>query len=134
MASPSSDSVKTAKTLWHSTNGLPLTPNGKVDRKALPTAGPTEGGQDHGRGPGPDHGGDEHGLPGASQPSTESEKLLTAVWRELLDREDFGIDDGFFNLGGHSLMAIKLIFMIREQSGVELPLQVLFEGEPTIRG
>lgn len=101
---------------------LPLTPNGKVDRKALPEPEPAPPGADPAAGPA-----------GASRPTTASEHLLTGVWRELLDREDFGIDEGFFTLGGHSLMATKLIFRVRELTGVELPLQVLFDGEPTIR-
>lgn len=96
---------------------LPLTPNGKVDRRALPDPGeppPTT-------------------TPGINQPGTETEQVLMGIWCELLERADFGVDDGFFALGGHSLMATKLVFRVREVTGIELPLQVLFDGEPTIR-
>lgn len=102
---------------------LPLTPNGKVDRKALLTSVPSLD-EDH----------RQVGLPSLSgAPMTPTEELLVTVWRELLDRDDIGLDEGFFTLGGHSLMATKLIFLVRERAGVELPLQVLFEGEPTVR-
>ncbi|QGH69474.1 non-ribosomal peptide synthetase [Pseudactinotalea sp. HY158] len=101
---------------------LPLTPNGKIDRKALPephTASRESTGGGH----------TEPVVP----PSTGTEQAVIGIWQELLDRHDFGVDDGFFTLGGHSLMATKLIFRIREVTGAELPLQVLFEGEPTVR-
>lgn len=105
-----------ARTVW--LEHLPLTPNGKVDRRALPDPGeppPTAT------------------APGIDQPETETEQILMGIWSDLLERADFGVDDGFFALGGHSLMATKLVFRVREVTGIELPLQVLFDGEPTIR-
>ncbi|MGZ9809036.1 type I polyketide synthase [Pseudoroseicyclus sp. H15] len=66
-------------------------------------------------------------------PETEAEKRLAAMWRELLGVEDVGVDDGFFDLGGHSLIAVRLFTQIRKTWAVDMPLSVLFEA-PTIRG
>lgn len=100
---------------------LPLTANGKIDRNALPEPAPTASQ------PGADHA--TPVIPAA----TDTQRTVITVWQELLARDDFGIDEGFFKLGGHSLLATKLVFRIREVTGIELPLQVLFEGEPTVR-
>ena len=103
---------------------LPLTPNGKIDRKRLPepedaTSAPA-GGEAAG------------GRAGFVAPSTETEETLAAIWRDLLGIDSVGVQDGFFAVGGHSLLATKLVFRIREAFGVDLPLRVLFDGEPTI--
>ncbi len=58
--------------------------------------------------------------------------MLAAIWTELLEVPDVGVHDGFFELGGHSLLATTLVFRIREALGIDLPLHVLFDGEPTI--
>ncbi|MEV0381245.1 amino acid adenylation domain-containing protein [Nonomuraea sp. NPDC050643] len=81
---------------------LPLTANGKVDRRRLPdppasaTAAPGE----------------------RAAPATEAERLVAAVWGELLDvaapdGAAIGIDDDFFDVGGHSLLAIKVVARLR---------------------
>ena len=96
---------------------LPLTPNGKVDRKALPIDD-----QNH-------YGDDTIYV----APRTLTEKKLTAIWSELLVREQVGINDNFFELGGHSLLLTQMIFRVRETFQVELPLRSLFEM-PTVAG
>ncbi|HKY31335.1 MAG TPA: amino acid adenylation domain-containing protein, partial [Candidatus Polarisedimenticolia bacterium] len=95
---------------------LPLTANGKIDRRALASlAAP----------------------PPAARarvlPRTPMEEALAAVWREVLGLEEVGVTDGFFDLGGHSLMATRIIARLRSALGVEVPLRLLFES-PTIEG
>ena len=82
---------------------LPRTPNGKLDRKALP----------------------------AVAPRTPSEEMVLGMFRDVLDRSDFGVFDNFFDLGGHSLMAARLMAKLRTASGLDLPLRHLFE-RPTV--
>jgi acyl transferase domain-containing protein/thioesterase domain-containing protein/acyl carrier protein len=65
-------------------------------------------------------------------PETDSEKLLAHVWSELLGVRQIGVDDDFFQLGGHSLHAVRLFVTIRKQYGISLPLSTLFE-RPSIR-
>ncbi|GAF50796.1 putative non-ribosomal peptide synthetase, partial [Rhodococcus wratislaviensis NBRC 100605] len=89
-------------------DGLPLTPNGKLDRPALPA---------------PEFSG------GAFRaPSTPVEKTLASLFGELLEVERVGIDDSFFDLGGHSLSATQLVSRIRSVSGVEVPIRMVFES------
>src|SRR5262249_2674318 len=64
---------------------------------------------------------------------TESEELLTKIWREILGLERVGVFDNFFELGGHSLLATRVTSRVREEFQVELPLRTLFE-QPTIAG
>ncbi|GMK38341.1 hypothetical protein PCCS19_13950 [Paenibacillus sp. CCS19] len=72
---------------------MPLTASGKADRKALPK--PKEGAA---LGTGTAY----------AEPRTETEKALAALWRQLLQREEVGIRDQFFELGGNSLLLIRL--------------------------
>ena len=94
---------------------LPLTPNGKVDRQAL-AALPVES-----REPARD----------VVAPQTETEKTLVRIWGPLLKVENIGVDDDVFDLGAHSLMAMKALTQIRDAFGVSLELRNLFE-HPTI--
>jgi len=94
---------------------FPLTPNGKLDRKALPA---------------PDGAGCEADGPYVA-PRSELERLIAGVWREALGVERVGVQDNFFNLGGHSLLLIRVNNRLREALRMELPVVELFKY-PTV--
>jgi amino acid adenylation domain-containing protein len=93
-------------------DAFPLTPNGKIDRKALPA---------------PEQGATHSYI----EPRTETEAALAAIWEKLLGLDQVGALDDFFALGGHSLLATQLMSRIREQLGLNLPLNTLFD-HPTV--
>ncbi|HEV2736190.1 MAG TPA: amino acid adenylation domain-containing protein, partial [Longimicrobiaceae bacterium] len=93
---------------------LPLTPSGKVDRRALPAPG--------GRRPELEA--------GFTAPRTETERLLAEVWQWVLRVERVGVEDDFFQLGGDSILAIRVVSRARE-AGVEISPRQLFE-HPTV--
>jgi amino acid adenylation domain-containing protein len=94
---------------------LPLTSNGKVDRKALPP---------------PEMAGTVVSAHFAA-PRTPVEELLAGVWAEVLGLERVDIHQSFFDLGGHSLIATRVVSRLRSVCGVELPVRALFE-RPTV--
>ncbi|GAA6620567.1 amino acid adenylation domain-containing protein [Scytonema sp. NUACC26] len=94
-------------------DAIPLNPNGKVDRHALPA---------------PDKGSDRHNF---VEPRNPIERVLAAIWAEVLGLEVIGIHDNFFELGGHSLLATQVISRMRQALSVEIKVQLLFET-PTI--
>jgi aryl carrier-like protein len=93
---------------------LPLTPNGKIDRKPL-LARPIVSTE----------------TPSKVEPRTPAEKLVASLFREVLDQKLVGVDDNFFDLGGHSLMAARLMTRMRAESGHDVPLRNLFD-HPTV--
>jgi len=93
---------------------LPLNRNGKVDRKALPE---------------PDGG--RHGET-AAPPRDELERELAAIWQEVLEVADVGIDDNFFDLGGNSLRTVQVRARAVKRLGIDLGLGELFANQ-TIR-
>jgi amino acid adenylation domain-containing protein len=95
-------------------DGLPLTPNGKVDRKALPAPGATGGARS---------------IP--APPGTELEQRIAKVWCHHLGVEEVGIDDRFFDIGGHSLLMVRIHAWLRAEVR-EIPLTAMFE-HATIR-
>jgi acyl carrier protein len=95
---------------------LPLTPNGKIDREALLTIKGKSSG---------------HHSPSAL-PENNLQRQLISIWEPLLDRQGVGIDDHFFDLGGHSILALQLFTEIEKLTGKRLPLATLFKA-PTIR-
>jgi acyl carrier protein len=94
---------------------LPLTPNGKVDRLALPDPEGTR---------------PELDTPFAA-PRTPIEKELAKVWAEILSLNEIGIHDNFFDLGGHSLAATRVVSQVFKTFQLDLPLQSLFQS-PTV--
>ncbi|GAA1925362.1 non-ribosomal peptide synthetase [Streptantibioticus ferralitis] len=107
---------------------LPLNANGKIDRNALSRNSQEQDGQDR-------NASAEPGTPtGCLAPRDETEERMAVIWREVLDRPQLGVLDDFFELGGNSLLATKLVFRIREAFGVDLPLQALFESQATVAG
>lgn len=65
------------------------------------------------------------------EPRNEVERSLAGFWTELLGVEKIGVHDSFFDIGGHSLIAVRLFRMIRKTFSVDLPISILFEA-PTI--
>ncbi len=64
-------------------------------------------------------------------PSSRSEELLSRVWSDLLGVRQVGVNDDFFDLGGNSLLAVRLFAAVRKTYAVSLPLSTLFEA-PTV--
>ncbi|XVQ08589.1 amino acid adenylation domain-containing protein [Spirillospora sp. CA-255316] len=106
-------------------DGLPLTVNGKLDRAALPAPGGGPGG-------GPGAGG-TGGAEAERAPRTPQEDILCGLFAEVLGVARVGAGDGFFDLGGDSLTATRLIGRVRSAFGVDLPVRALFEA-PTAAG
>ena len=95
---------------------LPLTANGKVDRRALPAPDAVtrvEGG-------------------GIVWPGNPTENQLVQIWEDLLNVRPIGVTDNFFEIGGHSLLAVRMMHEVERTCGRRLPLLTLFEGA-TIR-
>ncbi|MGO8795977.1 MAG: amino acid adenylation domain-containing protein [Candidatus Sulfotelmatobacter sp.] len=94
---------------------FPLTPNAKLDRKALPKP--------------------EGKRPLLAQefiaPRTAAEKQVADLWCDLLQLEEVGIDDNFFDLGGNSLAAVRMVSQYQSKFGREIPLVKVFQY-PTI--
>jgi thioesterase domain-containing protein/NAD(P)-dependent dehydrogenase (short-subunit alcohol dehydrogenase family)/acyl carrier protein len=61
-------------------------------------------------------------------PRTEIERTLSGFWQTLLGVEQVGVQDSFFDLGGHSLIAVRLFAMVKKTWGIEFPISVLFEA------
>jgi hypothetical protein len=59
------------------------------------------------------------------------EKVMVGVWSDLLAYEPVGIEDNFFNLGGHSILVTQLVGRLRSLLPVDLPLRIIFD-KPTI--
>ncbi len=93
---------------------LPLTTSGKLDRKALPA--PERAATD-----------------AYVAPRDSTERTLAAIWCELLGVERASIDDDFFQLGGQSLLAMRVLAYVRQRFDVELSARAFFDM-PTIAG
>ncbi|MEU8181975.1 amino acid adenylation domain-containing protein [Micromonospora sp. NPDC049047] len=93
---------------------LPLSANGKVDRSALPAP-------------------DEAGFEGqVVAPADDLEACLAEIWRGFFDVPEISVLAGFFDLGGNSLLAVRMMAQVRSRLGRRLPLSALF-AHPTIR-
>ncbi|GKX65197.1 non-ribosomal peptide synthase/polyketide synthase [Inconstantimicrobium mannanitabidum] len=93
---------------------MPLTANGKLDRRALPEPNL------------------DSNLTEYEEPRNEVEKTLVRIWSEVLGVKKVGINDNFFDLGGHSLKATMLMSKIHKELNKEVPLKELFKS-PTIK-
>ncbi|HEY2850501.1 MAG TPA: amino acid adenylation domain-containing protein [Gemmatimonadaceae bacterium] len=98
-------------------DALPRTANGKLDRRALPD-------------PAPDAPVDARA---AAAPRTATEALVLEIFRDVLHRSSVGPDDNFFEIGGDSLMAARLMLRLRAASGCNVPLGLLFERQTAAR-
>ena len=96
-------------------DSLPLTPNGKVNREALPAPA-----------------GRQVTTLAHTPPTTALERTIAALWQEVLKTESVGLDDNFFDLGGHSLRLAQLHTRLVERCGHDFPLVELFR-HPTVK-
>lgn len=95
---------------------MPLSPNGKIDRKLLPKP-------------------DQHRPELANiyvAPQSELESILVEIWTALLKVDQVGIEDNFFDLGGHSLLVVQVVNQLKESLNLELSITKLFQY-PTIK-
>jgi acyl carrier protein len=92
---------------------LPLLPNGKVDRRGLPAP---EGRPDVGR---------------YVTPRTPTEEALAGIWKDLLNLDRVGVDDNFFDLGGHSLLLVRIHAAVQKKLNLNVPITALLRY-PTI--
>jgi thioesterase domain-containing protein/acyl carrier protein len=90
---------------------FPLTPNGKIDRKMLPPP------EDQAR----------ETTKVYLEPSTELEIKLAQIWCDVLKIKRIGTDENFFEIGGHSMIAVTLMIKIEKELGTRLPLATLFD-------
>lgn len=90
---------------------FPVNSSGKIDRKALPQ---------------PEHTGMQTGI-AYEAPATEIEKTLVEIWQAVLGRENIGVHDDYFALGGSSLKAMMIVKKIMDETGLSVPVKLLFE-------
>jgi amino acid adenylation domain-containing protein len=94
---------------------FPKTPNRKVDRKALPQPEQSVNREDR----------------NFVEARTKLEAILTRIWENVLNVQPISVHDNFFRIGGHSLVAVRTFAQIEKETGLQLPLTVLFQA-PTI--
>ncbi|WP_434634919.1 amino acid adenylation domain-containing protein [Chromobacterium sp. CV08] len=92
----------------------PLNASGKTDRAALPAPRADEAAA----------------RPPRREPETPRQKTLASIWRQVLQREDIGLDDNFFQLGGDSILGLQIVAQAR-QAGLTLAARDIF-GHPTV--
>lgn len=96
---------------------LPVTPNGKLDRGALLAL--TENAIDT--------------RAAYVAPRTELERTIVAIWKDVLGVDTIGVDDDFFDLGGHSFTALRAVSAIRSKTGREMSLGGMLESRTVAR-
>ncbi|PWV46103.1 non-ribosomal peptide synthetase [Chitinophaga sp. S165] len=96
---------------------MPVTSNGKLDEKALARIEP----------------GERMAMTTFVPPSNETEIKLAGIWKNILNIENVGIHDNFFEIGGHSLKATMLLAEIHKTFNIKLKLEDIF-SDPTIAG
>ncbi|MFF0817411.1 amino acid adenylation domain-containing protein [Rhodococcus sp. NPDC003318] len=90
-------------------DAIPMTVNGKLDAKALPAP-------------------QMRATAGGREPETDAERVLCAVFADLLGLDTVGADDDFFELGGHSMIAMRMVSRVRAEFDVQLTIRDLFEA------
>jgi len=98
---------------WVALEALPLTTSGKVDRRRLPDPQPST-------------------APQGEAPATPLEETIARVWAEVLGRGAVGVDRSFFDVGGHSLLLLRVQARLQAELGRAIPLLDLF-SHPTVR-
>ncbi|MCA1841941.1 MAG: amino acid adenylation domain-containing protein [Actinobacteria bacterium] len=99
---------------------LPLTANGKVDRRALPAP-------DRRSSPGEDGGG-AHGRTAYVAPRNPAEEALAGIWSQLLGIDRISVTDNFFDLGGHSMLAARMVARVERAFRRTLPLAIVMQA------
>lgn len=94
-------------------DALPRTPNGKVDHTALPVPSDLSGSA----------GGD------IVAPRDDVERRLAAIWCDVLGLDEIGVHESFFDVGGHSLIAVRLFSLIEREFGERLPLSAMIQNQ-----
>lgn len=94
-------------------DALPLTPNGKLNRRALPAL---------------PQGGTRPMDMAFRSPTSPTEKQLTQIWTDVLRIDSVGADDDFFELGGNSLQAMRILARTSKEFGVDVPLRELYRA------
>lgn len=94
---------------------FPLTPNGKVDKQALSRIDRTKQKSER-----------EY-----AAPKREVESVIVAIWQDVLQREDVSIHDNFFDLGGHSLLLLRVHTLLQKNLKEEIPVIELFR-QPSV--
>ncbi|MGY6501051.1 MAG: MupA/Atu3671 family FMN-dependent luciferase-like monooxygenase [Acidimicrobiales bacterium] len=98
---------------------LPHTPNGKIDRNALPTLAEVAGRRV------------ASGPPASAE--NDVERQVLAVWQDTLGIPDIGVEDNFFDIGGHSLLIVRMHRRLKEDLDRDIALTDLYRY-PTVRG
>jgi hypothetical protein len=98
---------------WVALGALPLTTSGKVDRRLLPNPKP-------------------EAAPEGEAPATPLERTIAGVWAEVLGRAGVSVDRSFFDVGGHSLLLLRVQARLQAELGRAVPLLDLF-SHPSVR-
>ncbi|MGZ4113118.1 MAG: phosphopantetheine-binding protein, partial [Tumebacillaceae bacterium] len=98
-------------------DAIPLTANGKVDRKALPVPTKHKSQATHAK----------------TEPRTATEQKIAEIWSRVLQIGPVSVHDDFFDLGGDSLIATRVLAQINGAFSIRLPLRAFFD-QPTIAG
>ena len=96
-------------------SAFPMTSNGKIDRKNLPK--PVSLIEQDTR---------------QKSGHTRLETLLLEIWQDIIGIDHIGVDDNFFEIGGHSILSVRIFAEIYNLTGVNLPLAEIFKS-PTVR-
>ena len=95
---------------------IPLTPNGKIDRKALPSPEISI----------------EKQVDRCVAPQNDREKMIVAIWKQVMEVEEIGVETNIFELGGNSIDIIKINARVKEAFSVDIPVVMMFRY-PTVR-